>query len=120
MKTMAKTVKDLKVGQKAHRLVLSIYKMALSLPEEKLYGLTSQIRRAAVSIPANLAEGFTRRTNIEKSRFYNISQGSLVEVRSSLILIEDLDYARTNEINNQREEASKILNAYKKSPNSES
>lgn len=120
MKNLAKTFKDLIVWQKAHSLVLSIYKMTLSLPKEELYGLTSQIRRAAGSIPANIAEGFTRKTNTEKSRFFNISQGSLEEVRYYLILIDDLNYYKTNEINKQLEEVSKILNSYKRAVQAES
>lgn len=120
MGSTSKTFKDLIVWQKAHALVLSIYKMTVNLPKEELYGLTSQIRRAAVSIPANIAEGFTRKSNIEKSRFFNISQGSLEEVRYYLILIEDLNYATTKELSIQLEEVSKILFAYSKTLYSES
>jgi four helix bundle protein len=120
MKNMAKTFKDLIVWQKAYGLVLSIYKLTLSLPKEELYGVTSQIRRAVISIPANIAEGFTRKTTTEKLRFFNISQGSLEEVRYYLILIEDLNYAKTNDANNQLEEVSKLLNGYKKALHSES
>jgi len=117
MKSLAKTFKDLIVWQKAHGLVLSIYKMRLKLPKEELYGLTSQIRRAAVSVPANIAEGFTRKSNPEKSRFFNISQGSLEEVRYYLILNEDLHNAKTFDPNLQFEEVSKILNAYSRALN---
>lgn len=116
----AKSFKELIVWQKAHALVLSIYKMSLNLPKEELYGITSQIRRAAISIPANIAEGFTRKTNAEKLRFFNISQGSLEEVRYYLILIEDLNYAKTSELTTLLEEVSKILNAYRKKLTTES
>ncbi|MHC1703495.1 MAG: four helix bundle protein [Tenuifilaceae bacterium] len=116
----AKTFKDLIVWQKAHSFVLSIYKMTSNLPKDEIYGLTSQIRRASVSIPANIAEGFTRKSNLEKIRFYNISQGSLEEVRYYLILIGDLNYFQTNDLNIQLEEVSKLLNAYKRTLNSES
>jgi len=116
----AKSFKDLIVWQKAHALVLSIYKMTLNLPKEELYGIMSQIRRAAVSIPTNIAEGFTRKTNTEKLRFFNISQGSLEEVRYYLILIDDLNYSKTGELTNQLEEVSKILNAYRKTLTTES
>ena len=119
MKTKSKTFKDLLVWQKAHSFVLSVYKMTRNLPKEELYALTSQIRRAAVSIPANIAEGFTRKSNLEKSRFYNISQGSLEEVRYYLILIEDLNYSKTQDLHLQVEEISKLIYAYKKTLNTE-
>lgn len=120
MEPTAKTFKDLIVWQKAHAFVLAIYKMTMSLPKDEMFGLTSQIRRAAVSIPANIAEGFTRKTNADKSRFYNISQGSLEEVRYYLILIQDLNYAKTVDLNTQLEEVSKLLNSYKKALQTES
>ena len=120
MNNRAKTFKDLVVWHKAHALVLSVYKMTTKLPKEEQFGLTSQIKRAAISIPANIAEGFTRKSNIEKSRFYNISQGSQEEVRYYLILIEDLNITKTGELMIQLEEISKILNSYIKSLHSES
>ncbi|MDT8335012.1 MAG: four helix bundle protein [Desulfurivibrionaceae bacterium] len=111
----AKTFKDLIVWQRAHRLVLAIYKITATFPAHELYGLVSQIRRASVSIAANIAEGFTKRSTPEKARFLSISQGSLEEVRYYLILAEDLDYAETTKLHDQLTEISKLLEAYRSS-----
>jgi four helix bundle protein len=108
----AKDFRDLILWQKAHRFVLDVYTLTKSFPNFELYGLTSQIRRASVSIAANIAEGFKKRTLPEKIRLLNISQGSLEECRYYLILIEDLSYARTESNLDQLEEISKILGAY--------
>jgi four helix bundle protein len=111
----AKTFEDLVVWQKAHQLVLAIYKMTRTFPQEELFGLTSQIRRAAVSVPANIAEGFKRKGKADKARFFNISQGSLEEVRYYLILAQDLDYADTATLKTNVDEISRMLDAYMKS-----
>ena len=108
----AKCFEDLIGWQKAHQFVLSIYRISADFPKNELYGLTSQLRRAAVSIPANIAEGFKRRTREEKARFMNIAQGSLEECRYYLILIKDLHLADSAEFLNQIEEVSKLLDAY--------
>jgi len=108
----AKNFNDLIVWQKAHKLVLEIYKLTKDFPEEEAYGLTSQIRRAAVSIPANIAEGFKRRGKADKLRFYNIAQASLTEVQYFIILANDLKYGNTSVINSLSEEISKILEVY--------
>lgn len=108
----AKEFCDLVLWQKAHGLVLFVYSLSRTFPKYELYGLTSQIRRAAVSVPANIAEGFKKRTAAEKIRYLNISQGSLEECRYFLILIEDLGYAETVEALNKLEEVSKILESY--------
>ena len=117
MTSPAKTFRDLIVWQKAHSFVLSIYKLTLQLPKEEQFGLISQIRRASVSIPANIAEGFPRRTAKDKLRFFNIAKGSLEEVRYYLILIQDLKYVSTNKKQEKIVEVSKLLNAYTKSIN---
>jgi four helix bundle protein len=75
----AKTFKDLVVWQKAHGLVLAIYSLTGSFPKSEIYCLTNQIRRAAISIPANIAEGFRKRGMSDKTRFFNVAQGSLEE-----------------------------------------
>jgi four helix bundle protein len=111
----AKTFKDLIVWQRTHRLVLAIYKITATFPTHELYGLVSQIRRVSVSIAANIAEGFTKRSTPEKARFLSISQGSLEEVRYYLILAEDLDYADTTKLHDQLTEISKLLEAYRRS-----
>ncbi len=83
---------DLSVWQKAHELTLMVYRMTARFPREEQFGLVSQMRRAAVSVPANIAEGFKKRSRPDKVRFYNISQGSLEELRYYLILSRDLGY----------------------------
>ena len=83
---------QLTVWQTAHRLVLSVYRITNKLPSDEKFGLISQMRRSAVSVPANIAEGFKRRGTNEKTRFYNISQASLAELRYYFILCRDLEY----------------------------
>jgi four helix bundle protein len=111
----AKTFQDLIVWQKAHQFVLSVYKVTETFPNKELYGLTSQFRRAAVSIPANIAEGFRKAGRPDKHRFMNIAQGSLEEYRYDLILSEDLGYMDKGKLMGKLEEVSKLLNAYAKS-----
>jgi len=77
-----------------------------------MFGLTSQLRRAAISIPANFAEGFKKAGNADKLRFYNIAQGSLEECRYYLILASDLGYGDTQELTTDLETVSKMLEAY--------
>ena len=80
----AKTFKDLVVWQKAHRFVLATYLLTSSFPRSEIYCLTSQMRRAAISIPANIAEGFKKRGPSDKMRFLNVAQGSLEELRAGI------------------------------------
>ena len=108
----AKTFEDLLVWKKAHAYVLEIYRITKQFPKSEIFGLTAQMRRAAVSIPANIAEGFKKRTPREKIRILNISQGSLEESRYYLILAEDLDYANTAMFLAKLEEVSRMLEAY--------
>ena len=108
----AKTFKDLVVWQKAHGLVLAIYSLTARFPRSEIYCLTNQIRRAAISIPANIAEGFRKRGMSDKTRFFNIAQGSLEECRYYLILTQDLGYASTADADALLEEVSKLLVAY--------
>jgi four helix bundle protein len=108
----AKTFEDLLVWKKAHPYVLEIYRITKQFPKSEIFGLTAQMRRAAVSIPANIAEGFKKRTPREKIRVLNISQGSLEESRYYLILAEDLDYANTAVLLPKLEEVSRMLEAY--------
>lgn len=115
MSKPAKTFQDLQVWQKAHRFVLSVYKVTKEFPSFEVYGLTSQFRRAAVSVPANIAEGFGKTGKADKVRYLNIAQGSLEEARYYAILSKDLQYADTTEQKLLLEEVSKMLNAYRKS-----
>jgi four helix bundle protein len=110
----AKTFQDLIVWQKAHQFVLEAYKISQLFPGNERYGLTSQFRRSAISIAANIAEGFKKRGQADKARFFNIAQGSLEETRYYLILINDLNYADTNTLVTKIEEVSKLLSAYYK------
>jgi four helix bundle protein len=108
----ARTFKDLLVWQKAHQFVLESYSYSKHFPKEELYGLTSQYRRASVSIAANIAEGFKKRGAKDKARFMNIAQGSLEECRYYLILAQDLGYGSTQNLNDLLEEVSKMLSSY--------
>ncbi len=110
----AKTFQDLIVWQKAHQFVLATYLFSKNFPNTEIYGLTSQFRRAAISIPANIAEGFKKRSSADKVRFMNIAQGSIEECRYYLILAKDLGYGENVHLSLQVEEVSKILNAYSK------
>ena len=100
--------------QKAYQFVLSLYRMTDSFPKREIYGLTSQMRRAAVSVVANIAEGFRRRGKSDKVRFLNISQGSLEESRCFLFLCRDLDYADSAVLLSSLGEVSKLLDSYSK------
>lgn len=109
----ARTFKDLIVWQKAHAFVISIYESTEAFPGKERYGLTSQLRRAAISIPANIAEGFKKTGRADKARFMNIAQGSLEECRYYLILAQDLGYTDTQNLQMQLEEVSKLLEKYR-------
>ncbi|NQZ76937.1 MAG: four helix bundle protein [Ekhidna sp.] len=110
-----KTFTELIMWQKAHDFVLDIYKVSQPFPKEETYGLTSQIRRASVSIPANIAEGYKRRSQADKARFFNISEGSLDEVKYYLILAKDLGFVSdTESLLSQTDEIAKLLYSYKK------
>jgi len=109
------TFEDLIVWQKAHNLVLATYNITSSFPASELYGLTSQFRRAGVSIPANIAEGYKRMGRADKARFYNIAQSSLEECRYYWRLSKDLNYLTEDiYIKNKLllEEVSRLLNSY--------
>ena len=108
----AKSFRDLIVWQKAHEFVLTVYRLTETFPKEERYGLTSQLRRAAVSIPANIAEGFKKRSKLDKARFMNIGEGSVEECRYYLILSKDLGYGDTKQLMGLLEEVSKLLRAY--------
>ena len=110
----ARTVEDLIVWQKAHAWVLAVYRFTDSFPAKEVYSLTSQFRRSAVSIPANIAEGFKKTGVADKKRFMNIAQGSLEESRYYLILSRDLGYGDTAALLQSLEEVSRLLTAYAK------
>jgi len=108
----ARTFQDLLVWQKAHRFVLSVYTLTAAFPKHETYGLCLQMRRAALSIPANIAEGFRRRGKADKARFMNMAEGSIEECRYYLILAKDLAYADTQGLAASLEEVSRLLSAY--------
>jgi four helix bundle protein len=108
----AKSFEELLVWQKAHAYVLDIYKMTENFPRSELFGLTSQMRRAAVSVPANIAEGFKKRGPRDKVRVLNIGQGSLDESLYYLILSNDLQYSDALTLRPRLDEISKMLEAY--------
>jgi four helix bundle protein len=108
----ARTFQDLLVWQKAHQFVLGVYALTAAFPRQETYGLSLQMRRASVSIPANIAEGFRRRGKPEKARFMNIAEGSVEECRYFLILVKDLGYGDTERLTSLLEEVSRLLNAY--------
>ena len=112
MKSPASSFEDLVVWQKAHQFVLMAYRLSKGFPRDEVFGLTSQFRRAAVSIAANIAEGFKKRGKADKLRYFNIAQGSLEECRYYLILARDLEYGDVAGLMVLLQEASKLLESY--------
>ena len=110
----AKSFQEVGVWQKAHQFVLDVYRLTGQFPREEQFGLTSQFRRAAVSIAANFAEGFRKSGIADKMRFFNVSQGSVEECRYYLILAADLGYANTDAVMARLEEVSRMLEGYSK------
>lgn len=103
--------------QKAHQFTLLVYQITRKFPSDELFGLTSQFRRAAVSIEANIAEGYKKLSKADKLRFLNISEGSLAECRNYIILSRDLEYIdipQYDQLSQSLIEASKLLTAYSK------
>ena len=101
--------------QKAHAFVLAVYRVTRGFPEDERFGLTSQFRRAAISIEANIAEGYKKLSKADKLRFFNISQGSLEECRDYIILSHDLGYTNNedyDELKDLSENASRMINSY--------
>jgi len=106
---------QLNVWQQAHVFVLDVYEITKSFPKDEMYGLTSQFKRAAVSIPANIAEGYRKRGIKDKLRFYNISQGSADECTYFIILSRDLGFITNdiyNQLNARLDLVSRLLNSY--------
>ena len=111
-KQAAQSFRDLIVWQKSHALVLEVYKLTRRLPKEELFGLVSQMRRAAVSVPANIAEGFKRRGKSDKARHMNIAQGSLEELQYFFILCADLSYLPADPVGDRANEVGRLLTSY--------
>ena len=111
----SQSFEQLIVWQKAHSYVLAIYKITKQYPKEELFCLVNQMRRAAASITANIAEGYAKISSKDKLRFYNISQGSLEETRNFIILSKDLGYITLQDkeqLGIQAAEIIRLLNAY--------
>jgi four helix bundle protein len=106
------TFKELLVWQKAHEFVLAVYKYTNSFPKTELYALTSQFKRAAISIAANIAEGYKKKGKADKARLMNIAQGSIEECQYYLILANDLGYGESSHLVNILDEISKMLQSY--------
>ncbi len=110
----ARTFHDLVVWRKAHAFVLAVYKYSAGFLRQETYALSIQMRRAAVSIAANIVEGFRKRDRADKVRFMNTTEGSLEESRYYLVLAQDLGYGTTVELTTLLEEVSRLLNSYSK------
>ncbi|MEW6407553.1 MAG: four helix bundle protein [Patescibacteria group bacterium] len=113
-----KSFTDLNAWKEAHKLVLIIYEVTRKFPREELFGLVSQIRRTAVSITSNIAEGFSRNYSKEKIQFYFMALGSLVEVQNQLLVARDLGYIEKEKFNTVAQRTiivSKLVNGLIKS-----
>ena len=107
-KQKIKSFTDLEAWKESHKLVLMIYEITKEFPKDEIFGLTSQLRRAAVSIVSNIAEGFTRESSKEKARFYFISKSSNTEVQSQLLVARDLRYVKEEVFNNIAKQSIKV------------
>ena len=114
-----KSYKDLLIWQKGVKIVCLVYQLLKSFPQDELYALTSQLKRASVSIPSNIAEGYGRNTDKSFSHFLDISRGSLFEIETQLLIAYELGFitnqALYKEILSQIEEESKMINGFSKS-----
>ena len=111
------TFKDLKVWEKAHSLVLEIYKQTKKFPDVEKYGLTSQLRRSAASVATNIVEGYKRKSKKDFSHFLSISEGSLEETKYHLLLSHDLKYLKSEEykrLSDLTEEVGRMLAGFQK------
>ncbi len=113
MNNKIKSFTDLDTWKEAHKLAISIYMLVKKFPKEKMFGIVMQLRRAAVSITSNIAEGFARKSYLEKIQFYFTALGSLTEVQNQLLLSRDINYINREEFNviaKQTITISKLLN----------
>ena len=114
MKTQIRSYKDLIVYQKAYRLSLNIYRVTENYPRVEIYGLVSQMRRSAVSIPANIAEGYRRGNRKEYVQVLRIAQGSCGELETFLSISKDLGFIKEKdfeELDSAQDEISRLLQA---------
>ncbi len=102
------THKDLRIWQQSIEMVTSLYKVTMTFPKDELFGLVSQIRRAAVSVPSNIAEGYARGTDREKLHFLRMSSGSMSEIETQLMLSLNLGYMSQDSYNEQSERVTSV------------
>jgi four helix bundle protein len=115
-----KSFTDLRAWQEGHQLVLLVYSITELFPQKEMFVLVSQIRRCAISITSNIAEGFSRRTNKDKIYFYSIAQGSLTELQNQLLVARDVGYLeekKFKEAANQTIVVGKLISGLKKVKN---
>ncbi len=113
-----KSFTDLIAWKKSHQLAIEIYSITKDFPKEEIFGLTNQMRRCAVSVPSNIAEGFSRNFKKEKIQFYRISLGSLTELQSQLLIARDIKYLEKEsfkKISDMTIEVNKLINGLIKS-----
>jgi len=114
------TFRDLKIWQKSMDLVTNIYQKTEEFPDSEKYGLVSQIRRSAVSIPSNIAEGYGRNSNGEFQRYLNISMGSLFELQTQIEIAQNLDYFENDsgaKMYNMSREIERMMSSFMRSLN---
>lgn len=105
---MLRNYKDLGVWQRAYQLCLEIYRITKGFPREETYGLTSQIRRAAVSVVCNIAEGYGRKTTLEYIRSLYIAYGSICELETQILLSGDLGYIEAGKLEKLQDEMGEV------------
>jgi four helix bundle protein len=118
IKATIKSFTDLNAWKEGHVLALMIYEATKSFPKEEMFGLVSQIRRSAVSVTSNIAEGFSRQSYREKIQFYSVSQGSVTELQNQLLISRDVKFLTKNEFDEialQSIKVHKIINGLIKS-----
>ncbi|HOX96622.1 MAG TPA: four helix bundle protein [Candidatus Woesebacteria bacterium] len=116
-----KSFTDLNAWKEAHSLDLFIYNITKSFPKDEQYSLTNQIRRASVSVSSNIAEGFSRRSSLEKRQFFHQALGSLTEVQNQLLIAKDIGYIKQKDFTTIAEQTiivSKLINSLIKYLNS--
>lgn len=122
-KPKIKSFTDLIAWQEGHKLVLMIYDNTKEFPREEMFGLINQMRRAAISVTSNIAEGFSRFTVKDKCQFYSIAHGSLTELQNQLVIARDLKYLDKEKFNNIAQQTitvHKLITGLKKIRNSNS
>jgi len=108
----AQRFEDLIFWQKSHALTLRVYRLTSAFPKHEIFGLSSQMRRAAVSVAANIAEGFSKRGRADKAKFMNTAQGSLEELRYYFILARDLEYMPRDSALGDVDDVARMLGRY--------